>query len=234
MRALWSISSLVAVALACGPLEERHLDRQNDTGALDASGKSPVAEQAAPSRRRSASNDSEELTNTPTQTSQNSGTQPEPCVRTGENLALWGDDDEEEHEEEYEEEHEEHEHEAEHEEHEHEHEHEHGSTSTPVPQTEPTNPTPAPCVTPSPQPTTTPVPTGPTWTEVQPIVTTNCTRCHNPNGSADFLPLTSETEVRNAADIIITNVEGGVMPPRNKTFASTPDGQKLLQWLKAK
>jgi len=46
--------------------------------------------------------------------------------------------------------------------------------------------------------------------------------------------LTSETEVRNAADIIITNVEGGVMPPRNKTFASTPDGQKLLQWLKAK
>lgn len=65
---------------------------------------------------------------------------------------------------------------------------------------------------------------------IQPIINSNCTACHQdpPRNGAPF-PLLEIDQVRNVADLVLTQVNAGLMPPSGKL----PDEEIELiqQWV---
>lgn len=82
------------------------------------------------------------------------------------------------------------------------------------------------------------------YEDIQPIVQSKCVGCHRPDGRAEFLPLTSYTEVKDAARLILSAVKSGSMPPWmgesgiqeyiNDISLSTDEREKLLLWVGGK
>ncbi|MCX6117878.1 MAG: hypothetical protein NT027_10065 [Proteobacteria bacterium] len=94
---------------------------------------------------------------------------------------------------------------------------------------------PAPPVTPppvTPPPVTPPPSGGDNYASIKPILEDNCTRCHNADGIADFLPFESLADVKSAVTKMTTALESGRMPKDNPGFNSSAAGKRLLTWLK--
>lgn len=80
----------------------------------------------------------------------------------------------------------------------------------------------------------------PTFNEVAPIIKSKCASCHNGSSSDEkdvvkFLNLKSKQVIYQKREALLVRTEGGVMPPVSPgqvKFRETPDGKKLIQWLR--
>ncbi len=70
-----------------------------------------------------------------------------------------------------------------------------------------------------------------TYTDLKIIVDSNCTKCHNADGIADFLPLETFAEIKPVAKKLSAALSSGKMPKDNTGFKDTSDGKRLLSWL---
>ncbi len=86
---------------------------------------------------------------------------------------------------------------------------------------------------PTPVPTPTPKPIISWETDIQPIVTNNCSYCHSGVDASAGLELETEAQVLKANQAIVAVVTVGSMPIGDDAFATSADGIKLVEWLKA-
>ncbi|MCX6126137.1 MAG: hypothetical protein NTV34_15505 [Proteobacteria bacterium] len=70
-----------------------------------------------------------------------------------------------------------------------------------------------------------------TYQDLKPVLEANCTRCHNADGLADFLPFESFNEVKPQPQKMAEVLTSGRMPKDNPEFKNTPEGARLLKWL---
>ena len=71
-----------------------------------------------------------------------------------------------------------------------------------------------------------------TWeNDIQPIVNTSCTSCHNGPRASGGIALETEDQILKLNARIKSVVSNGQMPIGEPTFAASPEGKKLLTWL---
>lgn len=70
-----------------------------------------------------------------------------------------------------------------------------------------------------------------TYQDLKPTIDANCTRCHNEDGLADFLPLQTFDDIKPQPKKLLEVLASGRMPKDNPAFKTTPEGQRLIKWL---
>jgi len=99
----------------------------------------------------------------------------------------------------------------------------------------PTPPAPTP---PAPTPPAPTPPAGPLSTsdfgDVIAIISSNCGSCHMNGRHKGGISLDSEQDVLGNGRSVLGSIQSGRMPPRGQGFASSPEGQKLVAYLRTK
>lgn len=68
---------------------------------------------------------------------------------------------------------------------------------------------------------------------IQPIITTNCLKCHTRTKAKGGYAFDSQAQVEAARQIIASEVSRGSMPKGNRTFKNSPEAKVLLNWIKS-
>jgi mono/diheme cytochrome c family protein len=67
------------------------------------------------------------------------------------------------------------------------------------------------------------------------VLTRNCAHCHNAKNQmpTDFLQA-ENLERRETLARVLAVIEKGKMPPGHEAFGKTPDGHRMVRWLRAR
>ncbi len=98
--------------------------------------------------------------------------------------------------------------------------------STPAPA-----PAPGPAPEPTPQPSPEPKPATTSYSAVAPIIADACGACHQGSKKKGGVSLDSEELLIRHGRAVVSDIEGGSMPPKDHSWGSSPDGQMVLKYL---
>jgi uncharacterized membrane protein len=70
-----------------------------------------------------------------------------------------------------------------------------------------------------------------TYADVKDVIDKNCTRCHNADGVADFLPFDTFNDIKPVIKKMADMIKAGKMPKDDPAFKDSPEGARLIAWL---
>lgn len=79
---------------------------------------------------------------------------------------------------------------------------------------------------------TPPPTTAPTFSDVKTIIKGKCASCHSPEGAGQTPSLATLEQIKTARNLMLQVIESGFMPFQQPTWRTTPNGQKVIAWLK--